>query len=79
MFIPLGKSKINYNQLKLNKMKKDFKVVRIDKENDAKEQVELSYAVNKLNELYNNKAEELLLSGLLLQNSFAYYQIETIN
>jgi uncharacterized pyridoxamine 5'-phosphate oxidase family protein len=79
MFVPLGKSKINYNQLKLNKMKKDFKVIRIDKENDAKEQVELSYAVNKLNELYNNKAEELLLSGLLLQNSFAYYQIETIN
>ena len=60
-------------------MKKDFKVIRIDKENDAKEQVELSYAVNKLNESYNNKAEELLLSGLLLQNSFAYYQIETIN
>jgi len=57
---------------------KEIKVIRTDKSTNEKEIVDMAYALNKLEDLYKADVKKLLLSGLSLQNDFAYYQIETI-
>lgn len=60
-------------------MTNKIKVIRTDKSTNEKEIVDMTYALNHLEDWYVADAKELLLSGLLLQNLFAYYQIEIIN
>jgi hypothetical protein len=56
---------------------KEIKVIRTDKSTNEKEIVDMAYALNKLEDLYKADVKKLLLSGLSLQNDFAYYQIES--
>ena len=70
---------VKQSQLKLNKMKQEFKVIRTDKSTNEKEIVDMTYALKHLEDWYNTDTKKLLLSGLLLQNLYAYYQIEIVN
>ena len=50
-------------------------VKRTDKVDGAESFLPLNEAVKKLNAIWNNEAEKLLLAGGLLQTPYAFYEL----